>query len=621
MGSVAQSGQPELVADTTQDPRYLLDDEQRYSELAVPLVAQNRVIGVIDLEHPEKSFFTDHHREALQTIAAICSSKIAQAWAEEEARKARLAQVEADYIKRMDRVKSQFFANVSHEFRTPLHLILAPLRKRDKAISQSEKDMMARNAQRLLRLVNQLLDLAKAEMGMLRLWLETGDVVEFLRDTAQPFRTLAESKGIRYRIELPGESRVVPFDRDKLEKIVSNLLSNAIKFTPLGGSVTIQAKMAPSIGLRIVVSDTGRGIPEALQARIFGRFYQIDASPTRDFEGSGLGLALTKELVELCGGTIRVMSEAGAGSTFTVELPLPADATAHPVEPGAAWAEKPPLNGTRSIEEDAESAAGTDAEAAETEPDGKPTILLVEDHAELREYLRQQLADRYRVVGATQGEEGLQVACATVPDVVISDVMMPVMDGMTLTRRLKADERTSHIPVILLTAKDDVGSRTEGFEGGAEQYLAKPFATEELLARLQSLLTQRSRLQKKYSREVLLQPSATPVRDREAEFLEKLIAVVDEHLADETFGVEVLQQEIGMSRMQLHRKLKALTDQSASDFIRTIRLQRAADLLRQPGTPVAEAAYASGFSHLSYFSKCFKEQFGVLPSEFAKGRR
>lgn len=619
VGSVAQSGQPEIIADTTQDPRYLTDDEVRLSELAVPLLLQNRVIGVIDSEHPDRGFFTDHHREALQTIAAICSSKIAQAWAEEEAQKARLAQLEADYIKRMDRVKSQFFANVSHEFRTPLHLILAPLRKGDAALSPSEKGMMERNAQRLLRLVNQLLDLAKAEMGMLKLWLETGDIVEFLRDTAQPFQALAESKGIRYRVELPGESRVVPFDRDKLEKIVTNLLSNAIKFTPLGGSVTLRADVEPSGGLRLVVSDTGRGIPEAPRARIFDRFYQADASPTREFEGSGLGLALTKELVELCGGTIGVQSEAGAGSTFTVELPLPTGAPANSMEVSTAWVQRSPLNGNGSVVEIAEP-VGADEDAAETSPDDKPTILLVEDHAELRDYLRQQLADRYHVVGATQGEEGLRVARATVPDVIISDVMMPVMDGFTLTRNLKNDERTSHIPVILLTAKDDVDSRTEGFGGGAEQYLAKPFATEELLARIQSLLTQRSRLQKKWSREVLLQPSAAPIRDREAEFLEKTIAVIDEHLADEGFGVEILQKRIGMSRMQLHRKLKALTDQSASDFIRTIRLQRAADLLRQPGTPIAEAAYASGFGHLSYFSKCFKEQFGVLPSEFAKGR-
>lgn len=615
VGSVAQTGRAELVADTTQDPRYLLDDELRHSELAVPLLLQNRVIGVIDSEHPDKGFFTDQHQEALQTIAAICSSKIAQALAEEEAQKARLAQLEADYIKKMDRVKSQFFANVSHEFRTPLHLILAPLRKGDAALSPAEKGMMERNAQRLLRLVNQLLDLARAEMGMLKLNLETGDVLDFLRTTALSFQALAERKGVRYHVDLPEGTWLAPFDRDKLEKITYNLLSNAIKFTRLGGSVTIRAeRIAPST-LRLVVSDTGVGIPEALRARIFDRFFQIDSSQTRAYEGSGLGLALTKELVELSGGSIHLQSETGVGSTFVVELPLPAQAGAFGGEFAGIFAE----NSAVSEAAQSESVAGA-AVAADGEVDGKPTILLVEDHPELREYLRQQLADRYHVVGTAQGEEGLRVAQATVPDLVISDVMMPVMDGMTLTRRLKDDERTSHIPVILLTAKDDVESRTEGFGFGAEQYLAKPFATEELLVRIQSLLTQRARLQKKWSREVILQPSAAPIRDREAEFLEKTIAVIDQHLADETFGVEVLQQEIGMSRMQLHRKLKALTDQSASDFIRFIRLQRAADLLRQPGTPVAEAAYASGFSHLSYFSKCFKEQFGVLPSEFAKGR-
>ncbi|WP_229320809.1 ATP-binding protein [Larkinella knui] len=615
VGSVARTGKPEIVTDTTQDPRYILDDEMRHAELAVPLLLQNKVIGVIDSEHPEKGFFKEHHQEALQTIAAICSSKIAQAIADEETKKSKILQLEADYIRELDRVKSQLFANISHEFRAPLQLILAPLRKRE-AISPEETQMMERNANRLLRLVNQLLDLAKAEMGILTLNLQTGNVVDFLRQTADSFQPMAAARKLRYQIDLPTTESWVAYDRDKLEKIVYNLLSNAIKFTRAGGQVTLRVEVKPETGLRLVVSDTGIGIPESLQDRIFDRFYQIDPSQTRAFEGSGLGLALTKELVELYEGSINVASQPGLGTTFVVWLPLKADASqaAH----GLAGVVSATGVGQVSGLAMATPALLTEEEPAVVGGEDKPTLLLVEDHPELNHYIHQQLSNRFRVVQAMRGDEGLQVARRVVPDLIISDVMMPVMDGFSMTRHLKEDDLTSHIPVILLTAKDDVDSRKEGFEGGAEQYLAKPFALDELVARINTLLTQRDLLRKKYSREVKLQPAGALVRDREAEFLEKAMRIIGEHLTDEAFTVEVLQREMGMSRMQLHRKLKALTDQSASDFIRYIRLQRAADLLQQPGIQIAEAAYQSGFQHLSYFSRCFKEQFGMLPSEFAK---
>ncbi|MFN8344161.1 MAG: ATP-binding protein [Spirosomataceae bacterium] len=614
VGSVAGTGKSEMITDTTRDPRYVVDDEVRYAELAVPLLLQNKVIGVIDSEHPEKGFFKEYHQEALQTIAAICSSKIAQALADEEAKKAKILQIEADAIKQLDRVKSQFFANISHEFRTPLQLILAPLQKRG-VISPEETHMMERNANRLLRLVNQLLDLAKAEMGMLRLNYRWGNPVGFLRQTAKYFEPMAASKNLRYHIDLPTSEPFAAFDRDKLEKIVYNLLSNAIKFTPAGGQVMIQAEVEPQTGLRLVVSDSGIGIPESLQNRIFDRFYQIDPSQTRSFEGSGLGLALTKELVELYKGSIEVESRPDSGSTFVVRLPLKADTQQATHNLGGVV---PVIEADQMLSIAMTTPDLPAEEQAEADGDDKPTILLVEDNPELNHYLRQQLSGQYRVLQAMRGDEGLQVARRVIPDLIISDVMMPVMDGFSLTRHLKEDDLTSHIPIILLTAKDDVDSRKEGFEGGAEQYLAKPFALDELVARINSLLTQRDLLRKKYSREVVLQPTGTLLRDREAEFLEKTIRIIDEHITEEAFSVDMLQREMGMSRMQLHRKLKALTDRSASDFIRYIRLQRAADLLRQPGIQIAEAAYLSGFSHLSYFSKCFKEQFGILPSEFVK---
>lgn len=611
VGSVARTGKPEIIPDTTHDPRYVVDDEVRLSELAVPLLLQNKVIGVIDSEHPEKGFFKEHHLEALQTIAAICSSKIAQAIADEEAKKAKILQIEADYIRQLNRVKSQFFANISHEFRTPLQLILAPLQKRQ-AITPQETQMMERNANRLLRLVNQLLDLAKAEMGMLKLNCQWGNLIGFLQQTARYFEPMAEAKKIHYQILMPTTEPLMAYDRDKLEKIVYNLLSNAIKFTPVGGQVTLQAEADPETGLRLVVRDSGIGIPASQQDRIFDRFFQIDSSQTRAFGGSGLGLALTKELVELYNGSIYVESQPGSGSTFVVVLPPVTDTTQNPDRLVIRTADQPQGIAMTVPEPLAEE------EQADLSGEDKPTLLLVEDHPELNNYLHRQLSDRFRVVQALRGDKGLQMARRLVPDLIISDVMMPGMDGFSMTRYLKEDDLTSHIPIILLTAKDDVDSRKEGFKGGAEQYLAKPFALDELVTRINSLLTQRNLLRKKYSREVILQPTNAPIRDREAEFLEKIIRLIDEHIADETFSVEALQREMGMSRMQLHRKLKALTDQSASDFIRSIRLQRAADLLQQPGIQIAEAAYLSGFNHLSYFSKCFKDQFGVLPSEFVR---
>nr|WP_295926613.1 ATP-binding protein [uncultured Dyadobacter sp.] len=523
-------------------------------------------------------------------------------------------------IKQLDRVKSQFFANISHEFRTPLQLILAPLQKQS-PITREEAHMMERNANRLLRLVNQLLDLARAEMGMLTLHYQWDNLIGFLRQTALYFEPMATAKKLHYQIDLPASEPLVAYDADKLEKIVYNLLSNAIKFTPSGGEVTLRAELraegSDQTGIQLIVSDSGVGMPESLQTRIFDRFYQIDSSQTRAFEGSGLGLALTKELVDLHNGSIRVTSLPESGSTFVVWLPLKTDVPS--LHHNALHRVVSTIGNTQSSDTtNAIPDLLTKQERVELTQEDKPTLLLVEDHPELNHYLRQELSDRFQVVHAMQGDEGLLVARSLIPDLIISDIMMPVMDGFSLTRCLKEDDLTSHIPVILLTAKDDIDSRMEGFELGAEQYLAKPFVLDELVARINSLLTQRHLLRKKYSREVILQPTAAPIRDREAEFLEKTIRIIDQHLAEESFSVEILQQEMGMSRMQLHRKLKALTDQSASDFIRYIRLQRAADLLRQSGSPVAEVAYLSGFNHLSYFSKCFKEQFGILPSEFAR---
>lgn len=608
VGAVARSGVAEIVNDTANDPRYIIDDEARKSELAVPLMIHNKVIGIIDTEHPDKNFYSQYHLDALNTIASICASKIAHAHADERAMKAKEAQLEADQIKQLDQLKSHFFANISHEFRTPLNLILAPLQKKQ-PISQDEMEIMSRNTKRLLRLVNQMLDLAKVEVGLLKPEFRSINVFRLVTDIANSFTPLADAKGINYQIGISERDYIGYFDPDKLEKIIYNLLSNAFKFTASGGKVNINVSIEQPNTLRIDVSDNGIGISEQLIDKIFTRFYQVDASLTRPYEGSGIGLALTKELVDLLQGTVHVESVEGQGSVFTVRLPelewsgRKGEVAAFPKSSNYYF-------------EDLDSKMEKDVD--EENAGDLPIILMVEDNMDLRTYVKRQLCNQFQILEAKNGNEGLMAAQNKIPDLIITDIMMPEMDGMTLTKHLRTDERTSHIPIILLTARDDGETKIKGFETGAEQYVVKPFEISELIARINSLLLQRERLRKKFGREITLQPQDIIVSNRDAVFLEKTIKIIENNFTEESFTVEQLQSEIGMSRMQLHRKLKALTNQSASDFVRTVKLKRAAQILRQPGVQVAEAAYLSGFSHMSYFSKCFKEQFGVLPSEYAK---
>ncbi len=610
VGHVAETGKAELVRNTSDDPRYIIDDASRLSELAVPLKIKGKVIGVIDSEHPDKDFFTQHHLDTLRTIASICASKIAQTRADIEAEKGKLAQIEADKMRELDQMKSHFFANISHEFRTPLNLILGPLQMHDTYIPAQEVGIMRRNAERLLRLVNQLLDLAKLEVGQLQVNEMNVDLFQMLRTIVTSFSSYAASQGVQFQTLIPEFEQVVRIDPDKLEKICYNLISNAIKFTPEGGLVSVSASITAPNTLNLIVSDTGIGIAEDQQERLFDRFFQADSSKTRRIEGSGIGLTLTKELVELIGGNISFVSQEDRGSIFTIQLPLKAPLQGDDLNE---------LNGslTYSLYQKDHAPSIKDLRSLDTtQPEDLPIALIVEDHPDLQSYMFMHLRQFYTCLQAFDGEEGIKIAQERVPDIIISDVMMPHKDGMELAQFLKSDAKTSHIPIILLTARDDQRTKRVGFESGVDQYLAKPFDIIELKARMDALIHQRNHLREKYSKEISLQPLDIQVEDREAQFIEKLIDIVEQHLDNSEFRVEQLQKEIGMSRMQLHRKLKALTNQSASEFIRNIRLEKASQLLAQKDVHVAEAAYQVGFTHLSYFAKCFKEKFGCTPSEY-----
>jgi signal transduction histidine kinase/ligand-binding sensor domain-containing protein/DNA-binding response OmpR family regulator len=542
-----------------------------------------------------------------------------------------LERLESEKLHEVDQMKSQFFTNISHEFRTPLTLILGTLSekadeaKRDPAseiaFKGKEIGVMHRNASRLLQLINQLLDLSRLEAGRLQLETVRGDLLAFLKSIVYSFSSLADSKQVQLVFSSPHRHLPALFDRDKIEKITSNLLSNAFKFTAEGGTVRVEVQVRPAgKGLpdtvEISVADTGIGIPADRIGKIFDRFYQVDGSRTRAQDGTGIGLALTRELVLLHKGEIRVNSEEGKGTRFTVRLPLGAAYTSELEVPSGEPEEKP---AAPTVEPQPAPAAKAEKmeESVQTAGEQDPLLLIVEDNEEVRRYICESFGGNYRVIEAEHGVEGLRKAVEAGPDLVISDLMMPRMDGLELCRHLKTDERTSHIPVILLTARASVESKLDGLETGADDYVTKPFHPQELRARVRNLIDGRKNLRIRFAREVKLQPRDITVTSADERFLQNAIAVVEKHMGNSDFSVEALETEMSMSKMQLYRKLKALTDQSPSEFVRTLRLKRAASLIAQRSGNISEIAYEVGFNNLSYFAKCFKEMYGVPPSEYA----
>jgi signal transduction histidine kinase/ligand-binding sensor domain-containing protein/DNA-binding response OmpR family regulator len=535
-----------------------------------------------------------------------------------------LKQLESEKLQEVDQMKTRFFTNISHEFRTPLTLILGPLQQ---LIAQPSGDvennrrvfiLMQRQAQRLLQLINQLLDIAKLEGGRVRLEAVEMDIVKYLRAITYSFASLGESRHISLGFRTSHERIIAFFDKDKLEKIVSNLLSNAFKFTPEGGNIDVALEVVGAgegERVEIVVQDSGIGIPTNRLHRIFDRFYQVDGSHTREQEGTGIGLALTRELVALHRGTIQVDSEVGRGTRFIVQFPLGSlhlredeivkvsEETAqeiHLKQPLALLEENAPLI--------PEPESGTYGHL--------PLILVVEDNADVRGYIRENFDFHYRVIEARDGQAGLERAIEQVPDLIISDLMMPKMDGIELCRRLKIDERTSHIPVILLTARATGDSRVQGLETGADDYVTKPFVPLELQVRVKNLIEQRKKLRERFGREVKLQPKDVAITSADEKFLNRAVEVVEKEMSDPDFSVEAFEKAMVLSKMQLYRKLKSLTDQSPNEFIRTLRLKKAAMLLEKRSGNIAEITYEVGFNNLSYFSKCFRDLYGVTPSDY-----
>ena len=550
--------------------------------------------------------------------------------AEQEKARIRAAEERAEVLAELAELKTRFFVNVSHEFRTPLTLILGPLRDAlDGAFGElgeslrPQLTLMQRNGTRLLRLINQLLDLSKLEAGSMTLHARRANLVPFLRRIVGIFASRAERRHITLQFEAKQNQIDLYFEADKLEKVFVNLLSNAFKFTPDQGTIRLSVEHVTGKAgdvAEVVVKDTGQGIAAAELPYIFDRFHQVDASTTREHEGTGIGLALVKELVVLHGGTVRVESEVGVGTTFVIRFPQGTDHLSDTElidegRPGEARAAVDVEIGDLETALEAVDAV-LEAETEATSRENAPVVLVVEDNADVRAYLRSHLAPLYRVEEAVDGVDGLEKARANHPALVISDVMMPRMDGYELCRALKTDEALNHIPVVLLTAKADEESKVEGLETGADDYIYKPFSAAELLVRAENLIQIRRLLRQRFSGEVVLSPSQIAIPSAEAAFLERVREVVEAHMADSNFGVDWLAAEVGVSTRKLQRTLKASLNLSPSGYIRTMRLERAAQLLAGGVGNVSEVAYAVGFRDLKHFSKLFRQIFGVLPSQY-----
>ncbi|MBD2699011.1 response regulator [Spirosoma sp. BT702] len=551
-------------------------------------------------------------------------------------------QKEAIRLSELDSLKTQFFTNISHEFRTPLTLILAPLTDlKQRYPAEQVLSLMERNGKRLLTLINQLLDLSKLEAGQLKAEPEPGDIAVFFRTLASSFSSLAQSRQIKFIFEQSETGWWTLYDRDKLEKIITNLLSNAFKFTPEGNEVRMNVRYPNERQVIVKIQDTGIGISPTNLTHIFERFYQVDGQENRAYEGTGVGLALVNELVQVLGGTINVTSQEGEGTTFTVDLPLVPIARPRTESPAANLAadwdvangqETEPLiaiNRTEAFQTGESQPFVQTADVASTN-----LLLIIDDNADIRAYVRSIFESDYQILEAIDGQDGLEKATQLQPNVVICDLMMPRLNGFEFCQALKTQPATSHIPVVMLTAKATTEDRIEGFELGADDYLTKPFNRTELQIRVRNLLEQRKRLYNWFGRQqnvtidVATADVATDTADSSAPalalltneqvFIDRLTAVVHEHLDEPAFSVEVLSETVNLSRSQLHRKLKTLLDTSPTNFVRDIRLMKAAELLTTGEQTVTQIAYTVGFDNLSYFAKTFQERFGVSPSQYGR---
>ncbi|MCF8370889.1 MAG: response regulator [Bacteroidales bacterium] len=536
-----------------------------------------------------------------------------------------LNKMEANKLKELDAMKSKFFANISHEFRTPLTLIMNPveviLDNTSDTLIRRNLQLIKKNANHLLQYISEILDLSKLEANRLSLHVRKVDLNEVVRNLVASFESWAHKKQIHIKLKSPAGMLFFFLDPEKINTILSNLFSNAIKYTPENGQINIDISICKGgcvdhctlkVGCLIIsVTNTGPGIPQENLPYIFDRYYRVEKDMNKSEYGTGLGLTLVKELVQLHNGTINVKSVEGEFTNFTLRFPL--------IEPPFESKENTRVftfdtkRGNIQLDEWEEVQVSENIDLSQDKE--KKIVLIIEDNRDMRSILKSALKSTYKLIEAEDGDLGEKLAIETIPDIIISDLMMPKKNGYEVARSLKSNEMTSHIPIILLTARADISDKIAGLETGADDYLIKPFYEKELKVRVRNLMEQRKKLKNKYSRLNILKLDNLPEKSIDQAFLEKVTRLALEHISDENFDVQTLLDNLTMSRTQLHRKLKALTNQSATEFIRSIRLQKASEMLKGKTGTVAEIAYQVGFQSLPYFNKVFKEYYGHTPSE------
>jgi signal transduction histidine kinase/ligand-binding sensor domain-containing protein/DNA-binding response OmpR family regulator len=530
----------------------------------------------------------------------------------------KLERLKREQESNIHQLKVRFFTNISHEIRTPLTLIIDPLNNLiDSGLGgvsiQRSLKAIKKNTDRLLHLINELLDFRKIELGKISIKVAEGNIVKFTGEIFISFREYARIHNINYTFNSSEEKIMIWFDRQQMEKVIYNLLSNAFKFTSENGDISLSIVNEGSM-VKIIVKDDGVGIAEDQLPHVFERFYQTDGASIAHQSGFGIGLSIAKELIELHSGEISVQSEPGTGSTFTVAL-------RQGKEHFPAEVIQNDYKNSEQIENyryDIITNGTTTADVKESAGHSGQTILIVEDNNDLRTYLSESLASQFDVIEAANGKQGIDKAVRNIPDIIISDIMMPVTDGIELCRKLKSDMRTSHIPIILLTARTASLYKVEGLETGADDYMTKPFRMDELKVRIRNILNNRKLLRERYLKEALLQPKEIIIESPDEKFLAALIRIIEEHIDQPEFKLDLLSRELAMSHSVIYKKLKALTGMSMVEFVRDIKLKRAAQLLGQDKLTVTEICYNVGFTDRRYFSQVFKKKYGDTPSDFVK---
>jgi len=607
---------------------YFEDVPERYdagtpyqSAIYLPLrAASEKVIGILIVKSPKAKAYSPFHLQVLKNLAAYIAIAIDNAQAYRE------IEEQSEQLRNMDELKTRFYTNISHEFRTPLTLILGSVANLQKGpnlspVQKRSLQMLERNARRLLRLVTQIMDLSKLEGGVLHLEVSRENIVRHLRLIIDSFDHLAQQKGVSFSFYAKEEIVEGLVDKDKLEKIVYNLLFNAFKFTPRGGKVAVYFRTLQPDGasrhLEIEVKDTGTGIPEKDLKNVFQRFYQVRDRADRKSDGAGIGLSLVHHLVELHYGAIQVESQVdgpGQGTSFRVQIPI--DRTAYQPEEIRQNLTPQKARTLSTLNAAYVNYPARDAELPPPPYRERPTVLVVEDDDDMRTFIKQCLRDEFEIVEAAHGKTGIALAGRHHPDLILTDVMMPCYNGFELCQQLKKDPATSHIPIIILTAKTSSDAELEGLQAGADDYLTKPFRTDALRYKLQNIISTRRQLIEQYKNDLWMKEEQLTTSASDKALLQKAVAIIDQHLSDPKLDVALFTREMAVGRTVLYEKIKSITGLSINELIKTHRLKTAARMMLEQNSSISELSYQVGFNDPKYFSKCFKKQFGQSPRAY-----